>query len=185
MSVCLLWTLLRGRVPSATLWRACFAAWLDPPFGKRASPIVDNSIMRQIEEVSAWVTAHGGAAPRRKSSTADEQRLARVLMRLKARRTGTYYGRLLTAAEVAHFNDKLGAADVAHSQLSQGDGESQDIGEQMPHGVDDCAPNIQADTHTSQTGRRLRLRGLDIQWPFSQLLLSGLKVVEARRYALG
>ena len=55
----------------------------------------------------------------------------------------------------------------------------------MPHCVDDCEPNIQADTHTSQKRTRLRLRGLNIQWPFSQLLLSGLKLVEARRYALG
>jgi len=29
------------------------------------------------------------------------------------------------------------------------------------------------------------LRGLNIQYPFSQLILSGVKLVEARRYPLG
>ena len=32
---------------------------------------------------------------------------------------------------------------------------------------------------------KLRLRGLNVQWPFSQLLLSGVKTKEVRRYALG
>ena len=35
------------------------------------------------------------------------------------------------------------------------------------------------------SGSDCLLRGLNIQWPFSQLLLAGLKRVEVRRYGLG
>ncbi len=34
-------------------------------------------------------------------------------------------------------------------------------------------------------GQSLALRGLNVQWPFSQLLLSGAKTLEIRRYGLG
>ena len=49
--------------------------------------------------------------------------------------------------------------------------------------------NVSATGHADVSGGlglvRLRLRALNVQWPFSQLLMLGLKRKEARKYAFG
>lgn len=122
-----------------------------------------------------------GAGPRRTPSfTLPSNKRAHVAVALKLLRAGARVPPGVALADdnacsrcVQEYDDAMAASALRRAVLTE------QLGRHWLH----VAEYLHSDQRAPQQGRALR--GINIQWPFSQLILQGVKSVECRRYPLG
>ena len=163
------------------------------------------------KELEQWFINHSGERPRRRSRNQSEVSLAMWLDRALKRRTNAWYhrpcARQLTTEEKAILNriivqgDITAAANImgicttilnpvpagsnppehtSNKRLRQNlSGSVEPVPEAIPK-----RSRTHTTPHNNNNAVTVSLRGLNIQWPFSQLLLNGTKLEEVRQYPL-
>jgi hypothetical protein len=156
---------------------------------------------------------HSGERPRRRSDDHTESSLAYWLKMALVRRARAYNSRpslrQLTAIQKAHLNNILAQAQVVQDAATASASSSGDTAVGTPpepstrkrlrqkssasnrFSTAEAAPDVDSKRirthttpHTNNNAVTVSLRGLNIQWPFSQLLLNGTKLEEVRDYPL-
>ncbi len=164
---------------------------IDEASGARARSARDGTmahvrrcVLEQLGLLKDWLEMHQWRTPLRQSDKCEERRVANILRKMRIRasmplgRGSKPSDRQLNAAEVDELNQVLNRLKPAWPDLGEG------------AQVDAAAPNAEPDrdaTAGAGVGSvvTLALPGLNVQWPFSQLMLAGAKTCETRGYALG
>lgn len=163
------------------------------------------------KELEQWFINHPGERPRRRSCNHSEVSLAIWLDRALKRRTNAWYhrpcARQLTTEETAILNRIIVQGD--NTAAANNIGTCTTVLNPVPSGINPpqhtrnkrLRPNLSGPgepvpdltpkrsrthttPHTNNNAVTVSLRGLNIQWPFSQLLLNGTKLEEVRDYPL-
>ena len=175
---------------------------------------VVEGFLKRCNELRQWFIKHSGERPRRRSLDQTEVSLALWLDRSMKRRTDAWNSRpcarRLTPPESKLLNSILvqvvpagtdapassswtTATDLKHTpegfespDLSNSKRLRQKLCSQVESVPDVASKRSRTHTtpHTNRKAVTLGLRGLNIQWPFSQLLLMGAKLEEVRGYPL-
>ena len=164
---------------------------------------VREHVLEQLNSLREWLQAHGWKQPARRSENSAERRAALCFAKLQIR-----CSRPLGGARQPR-DEQLNAAEVR--ELRQISARITSSAAVTSDGVDDAVPEVDfAPTEAADTAMpaqdaasryllvpqdlavrevgalvSLSLPGLNIQWPFSQLVLAGAKTEEVRKYELG
>ena len=137
---------------------------------------------KRCNELSLWFMHHPGKRPCRRTDNSKERSLAiwleRALLRREAAWSDRPCMRQLTTEETAHLNSIMGASLSPTTYTSITDTTKRM--RNKAHVSDTNPKRIRTQTlpYSNSKAVTLCLRGLNIQWPFSQLLLMGAKLVE-------
>ena len=152
---------------------------------------MNESFENQCQQILDFRRAHGWRAPCQSRSDPNEHRLGMMKAKLKMRRQ--------KAAGAKPGQSKLTPEQSSHLDWCLSDGAMQSVDCRAPSDHSEPGTHVNNDENPSSPNKRLRvdatspngvavtlcLRGLNIQWPFSQLILLGVKTEEVREYALG
>ena len=165
----------------------------------------DLATAEKCDRMEAFLQGSGGRPPKHRSLDPKESKLRKQWDDVVRRLTGPIgHGtkpseqklRQPHIARVETIQQKIfmfGQTQSFTADLPIGDGEAAGSDQTPTHQAEVQAPssdetepaNKRLRTHPDSKAVTLSLRGLNIQWPFSQLLLLGAKLEEVRTYDLG